>query len=66
MMKMIDFNLIKLVFGVMVTVGFFVVLIMLFLFPTVTNDLVIFMLGQASVAFILVYRHIFQAKPRSA
>ena len=62
-MGSLDFNLIKLIFGIIVTIGFFTISALLVLFPSIEpNQAMIFMLGQMSVAFILVYRHVFQAK----
>ena len=36
-------------------------ILLIYKYPLVQNDLVIFMLGQVSMAFVLVYRHIFKS-----
>lgn len=36
-------------------------LFLIYKYPLVQNDLIIFMMGQVSVVFVLVFRHVFKS-----
>ncbi len=57
-----DFNIIKLTFGSVVLIGFFFVITIIMFLPEKTNDVILVLVGQLSAGFILVLRHVFQAK----
>ncbi len=57
-----DFNIIKLTFGSVVLIGFFFVITIIMFLPDKTNDVILVLVGQLSVGFILVLRHVFQSK----
>ena len=58
----LDFNIIKLSFGALVLVGFFFVVTLMIVYPDSKTEALLILVGQLSAGFILVLRHVFQAK----
>jgi hypothetical protein len=56
---MTQLEFMKFTFGISAIIGFFSMIVLLFI-TDIENDLIVFMLGQASTAFILVFRHVFK------